>query len=86
MGVKYITNYLNERDKHGAKVSDWAQQHSPGYFECKYCVPTKPLSLKEGKSALMKHSQSANHIANVSTQVTKGMPNLRLMICCKNKR
>ena len=63
MGVKYITNYLNERDKHGAKVSDWTQPHSPVFFNIN--IVCKPFSLKEGKSALMKHSQSANHISNV---------------------
>ena len=54
MGVKYITNYLNERDKHGAKVSDWAQQHSPVFHNIN--IVCKTFSLKEGKSALMKHS------------------------------
>ena len=64
MGVVNLSQYLDEKDEKGVRVGDWATQHSPGFFICKYCTPQKPLSFKEGKPALVKHSQSKKHIAN----------------------
>ena len=38
MVVKNLTNFLNDNDKYGQKVGDWALQAGDGLFKC----PVKP--------------------------------------------
>ena len=38
MVVKNLTNFLNDSDKYGQKVGDWALQAGDGLFKC----PVKP--------------------------------------------
>ena len=61
-----LSRYLDEKDKNGSRVGDWASSPSSGIFVCKFCTPQKPLSFKAGgKYDLFKHSESAKHIKNV---------------------
>ena len=61
MVAKNLTNFLNDTDKYGQKVGDWALQAGDGLFKCKICLPSKTLSFQQGKKELIKHSESVKH-------------------------
>ena len=63
---KNLKNYENETDKNGVKISEWAIQTSPGFFKCKYCIPSKILSFEKGKQELIKHAEREKHIKSYS--------------------
>ena len=67
MGAKDLTKYLNDKDKHGVKIKDWATQVAPGMAECKVCVPVAKVKFEKGKKELFNHSESAKHRKNSSS-------------------
>ena len=67
MGAKDLTKYLNDKDKHGVKIKDWATQVAPGMAECKVCVPVARVKFEKGKKELFNHSESAKHRKNSSS-------------------
>lgn len=71
MVASNLTRYINDKDKHGIKVGEWAEQVSPGYFRCKVCVPAKDLCFKPGRNELFKHSESDKHRKAFTSFATK---------------
>ena len=61
MVAKNLTKYLDDKDKYGEKIKDWAEQVGQGEFKCRICLPEKVLSFKQGRSELFKHSESDKH-------------------------
>ena len=53
--VRNLKIYLEEKDKNGHKVADWAIQAGDGLFKCKFCLPCKVLKFDQGKKELFKH-------------------------------
>ena len=52
MVVKNITNFLNDSDKYGQKVGDWALQAGDGLFKCpvNLVIPTMKEFIKYSES------------------------------------
>ena len=63
MVATYLSQYLEEKDSHGIRIGEWAEQAEPGFFKCKFCFPQtqKTLSFKKGKIELLRHASSERH-------------------------
>ena len=55
----YLTKYLEDEDKFGEKVGEWAEQLSKGVVKCKTCE--SHFKFHKGKEELIRHSQNKKH-------------------------
>jgi len=56
-----LSRYLQEKDKNGVFVKNWAVQTAPGIAICKVCVPKASIKFGKGKKELTNHSESSKH-------------------------
>ena len=56
-----IDKFVNEKDANDDRIGDWCQQVGKGLFTCKWCVPRKELSFKQGKVEVLKHARRDKH-------------------------
>ena len=62
-----LNRYVDDKDKNGSRIGDWAASAGNGLFVCKVCDPSRKLSFKSGgKFDLFKHSESVKHIKCVN--------------------
>ena len=61
MVCTYIDRFVSEKGGNGDKIEDWFEQAEIGYFKCKQFMPGKTLSLKQGKSEVLKHAITSKH-------------------------
>ena len=58
-GAYWLSKYVDEKDKFGEKVGDWAQQVSQGLAKCKVCESY--IKFHKGKLELIRHSETKKH-------------------------
>ena len=56
-----IDKFVNEKDDNDDRIGDQCQQVGKGLFTCKWCVPRKELSFKQGKVEVLKHARRDKH-------------------------
>ena len=76
MVCTYIARFVSEKDGNGDKIGDWCEQAEKGYFKCKWCMPGKTLSLKQGKSEVLKHAITSKHRESKVTFKQKHQPRI----------
>ena len=58
-GGKNFYKFLNDTDKYGQRVDDWALQpgDGDGLFKCKICLSSETLSFQQGRRSVNIQSQ-----------------------------
>ena len=78
-----LSSWVEDKDKNGDRIGDWAHQVTPGHFQCKLCVPSKTLSFKKGKGDLLKHAESEKHKACRTANKAKSQQTLGEMLATR---
>ena len=56
-----LNRFVNDKDENNDLIGDWCEQVGKGLFSCKWCVPKKELSFKQGKAEILKHARREKH-------------------------
>ena len=59
MPTNFLTKYIDEKNKFGETVGEWAEQVSKGLAKCKVCE--SHINFQKGKLELIRHSEAKKH-------------------------